>query len=85
MIIATPSGGIKGVGGHEGLFSQSEALPPLTPCQRGKKKAKISYFWQIFGFLPLRITFCPLDARPPPPKKNLVPPLATPSGGLIES
>ena len=64
MIIATPSGSIKGVGGG---FPQSEALPPLTPVKG--KKAKISYFWRIFF-----IIFAPqnriLPPRCPPQKKK---------------
>ena len=80
MIIATPSGSIKGEGG----FAPSRRLFPHSPPVKGKK-AKISYFWRFFLFLPLRIAFSPLDARHKKKKKNLVPPLATPSGGLIVS
>ena len=36
MVIATPSGGIKG--GTWGLFPQSEALCPLPPHSEEKKK-----------------------------------------------
>ena len=46
-----------------GAFApQSEALSPTSPPIRRKKIAKISHFRQIFGFCPLRIAFCPLDA-----------------------
>ena len=55
------SGGIKGR--HGGIYPPppSEALPPLAPSQK-KKMAKISHFWQIFGFLPPQNRISPLDA-----------------------
>ena len=87
MIIASPSGGIMGVGGgHGGLFPQSEALPPLTPSQRKKGHNQL--------FLANFLIFAPqnriLPPRCPPQKKKkkkkkMVPPLATPSGGVIVS
>ena len=83
MIIVTPSGGIKGGGGH-GAFSPSRRLFAHSPLTQKKTITKISYIRRICGFLHLRIAFWPLDA-PPQEEKNLVPPLATPSGGLIES
>ena len=57
------SGGIKG--GHGGI-PPSEVLPPLSLSQKNKM-VKISHFWQIFGFYPLRNAFFPLDA---PHEKN---------------
>ena len=80
MIIATPSGSIKGT---RGAFSPSRRLFAHSPHSE-EKNYQISYIRRICGFLPLRIAFCPLVA-PPQGKKNLVPPLATPSDGLIES
>ena len=86
MIIATPSGGIKGWG-HEGLFPQSEALPPLTPCQRGKKGQNQLFLANFWISAPQNRIWPPRCPPPPPPpeKENLVPPLARPSGGLIKS
>ena len=68
------------------------AFPPVggsspTHPQSKEKRPKSAIFADFFKFLPLRIAFCPLDARhkKKKKKKNLVPPLATPSGGLIVS
>ena len=86
MIIATPSGGIKGRGawGHCPLSRRPcpHLLPPSPPQ---KKMAKIKYFWQVYGFLPPSKSHFVPSMPPPRGKKNLVPPLATPSGGLIKS
>ena len=84
MIIATPSGSIKGEGG----FAPSRRLFPHSPPVKGKK-AKISYFWRFFYFCPSESHFAPsmpaTKKKKKKKKKNLVPPLATPSGGLIVS
>ena len=57
---------------------QSEALPP----NQKKKMAKISHFWQIFGFLPPSEShFAP--SMPPTKKKFLVPPLGKRSAHLF--
>ena len=51
------SGGIKG--GHGGIPPSSWTLcPPLSP-QSEEKMAKISHFWQIFGYLSPQIRILP--------------------------
>ena len=80
MIIATPSGGIKG--GH-GAFSPSWRLFAHTPLTQKKKIPKSAIFGEFVYFWPSESHFALLMPRHK--KKNLVSPLATPSGGLIES
>ena len=82
MIIATPSGGVKRVGV---LCPQSEALPPTHP-QSKEKRPKSASFGEFFDFCPSESHFAPsMPATKKKKKKNLVPPLATPSDGLIVS
>ena len=61
MIIATPSGGIKG--GHGAFPPVGGSLPTPPPSLRRKKNTKISYIRRICGFLTLRIAFEELNCK----------------------
>ena len=80
MIIATPSGGIKGD------FPPVGGSLPTPPHSKGEKNTKISYFGEFVDFWPSKSHFAlSMPRHKKKEKKKLVPPLATPSGGLIES
>ena len=83
MIIATPSGGIKGGAWGHGPLSR-RPCPHLLPPPPQKKWPKSNIFGKFMDFCPPQNRILSPRCHPHG-KKNLVPPLTTPSGGLIKS
>ena len=85
MIIATPSGASRG---DMGPFPPVGGSLPTPPSLRRKKIPKSATFGEFVDFWPSESHFAlsmPRHKKKKKKKKKLVPPLATPFGGLIES